>query len=181
MSKMPETLCHYYERNIGPFINLSDLPLEKAQQVLDEIRHKGDSFAAQRGLDYLPKRFNLEDKARELFIVKGGKPVRRRPHYLTLGNCMYEFKTWWYKECEEFLLPLSSISPDVVSFTYGDLFPCMFAPEDKPWRRQVYTLDEICKIVEEYGLPQEWNPDGKQGIERYVEAQLWIDVPLKIV
>jgi hypothetical protein len=52
----------------------------------------------------------------------------------------------------------------------------MFAPEDKPWRRQVYTLNEIRWVVEQYGLPQEWNPDGKQGIERYIEAQLWIDV-----
>ena len=26
-----------------------------------------------------------------------------------------------------------------------------------------------------YGLPQDWNPDGKYGPERYVEAHVWSD------
>ena len=175
-SKMPQKIYHYYEKKIGPFINLSDLPLEKANMIMDDIRQKGDSFVAQRTPDYLVKRFMLKDKARELFISKGGKPERLRPHYLTLGSCMNEFKTLWFKECKELEIPLSAISSGAVSFTYGDLFPCMYAPDNKPWRRQVYTLEEIESVVEKYGLPQEWNPDGKQGIVRYIEAQLWIDV-----
>lgn len=172
----PDIICHYYEKSIGPLVNLSDLVLEDAEAVLDEIRRNGDTFAAKRNKDYLSIRFDLEDKARALFIAKGGKPVRHRPHYFTLGSCLNEFKTWWFKECEELVLPLSSVSSDVLSFTYGDLFPCMFAPEDKPWRRQVYTLEEIGGVVDQYGLPQKWNYDGKQGIERYIEVQLWADV-----
>lgn len=31
-------LYHYYDRTIGPFRNLSDLPLEEAKAVLDRIR-----------------------------------------------------------------------------------------------------------------------------------------------
>ena len=65
---MPKMLFHYYEKSIGPFVNLSDLPLEEAEKVLNDIRCKGDTFAAQRKPDYLSKRFNLGDKARELYL-----------------------------------------------------------------------------------------------------------------
>ncbi len=51
--------------------------------------------------------------------------------------------------------------------------------DGKPYRRQVYTLAELPELVAQYGLPQNWNPDGKQGPDRYVEAQIWSDVPLR--
>jgi len=39
----------------------------------------------------------------------------------------------------------------------------------------VYTLDEIANIVNQYGLPQDWNRDGSKGPDRYIEAQIWTD------
>ena len=35
--------------------------------------------------------------------------------------------------------------------------------------------DEIIGVIKKYGLPQNWNPDGKYGPERYVEAHVWSD------
>ena len=39
--------------------------------------------------------------------------------------------------------------------------------------RKVYTYDEILKIIDKYGLPQNWNDDGAHGPERYIEVHIW--------
>ena len=44
---------------------------------------------------------------------------------------------------------------------------------------QVYTLDELAELVRLYGLPQDWNPDGALGPDRYIEAQVWDDALLR--
>lgn len=39
----------------------------------------------------------------------------------------------------------------------------------------LYHYDEILEIIKKYGLPQDWNNDGKYDPERYVEAHIWSD------
>jgi hypothetical protein len=76
-------------------------------------------------------------------------------------------------------MPLTWFRPETLSFTYGDTFPAMRLQDGKPFRGRVYTLAELPALVEEFGLPQERNPDGQLGPERYVEAQIWDDEPLR--
>lgn len=73
----------------------------------------------------------------------------------------------------------ASIGPFVISFTYGDIFPAMRYKDNKPYRGKVYTLNEIEEIVNIYGLPQEWNSDGKKGPDRYIEVQVWDNEVIK--
>jgi hypothetical protein len=73
---------------------------------------------------------------------------------------------------------MDQFDPEHISFTYGDLFPTMRFKDGKPYREKLYTKQEIIKIIEEYGLPQEWNKDGKKGPERYIEVQIWDDKDL---
>ena len=40
-------------------------------------------------------------------------------------------------------------------------------------------IDEIKEIIAKYGYPQDWNNDGTKGPERYIEAQVWTDDPIK--
>ncbi len=169
-------LHHYYERDLGPFQNLSDLPDEEAEEVMHRLRERGDVFASQRSTDYLRVRWGLEERARELFTRKGGRPVRARPHYMTLGSCPWLFD--WYRQGQELVIGLDQVDAAAISFTYGDLFPAMRLAGQRPYWGQVYTLEEIRAVIEEYGLPQEWNVDGTGGPERYVEAQIWDDTPL---
>lgn len=176
---MPNFLSHYYDGADGPFSNLSMLPIEQAEQILEEIRRDGNRFASQRASDYLKRRLELEIKIRQCFEEKGGKPKLARPHYMILGTCPWLKQ--WYVDGQELQIKLTSISEDCVSFTYGDSFPAMNYNDVKPYRRQIYTLNELGEIVRRYGLPQEWNPDGKGGPERYIEAQVWDDTPLKEV
>ena len=177
MNNLPDFLCHYYEERDGPLRNLSDLPLEKAQTVLEGIRAKRDRFASQRTNDYLVVRRALEEQVRGLFIAKGGKPKRSRPHYFVLGECAW-LRNWYPHGCE-LRLPLHVFRTECLSFTYGDTFPAMRYGDGKPYRGKVYTFAELTDLVEQYGLPQVWNADGKAGPERYIEAQVWEDEPLQ--
>jgi hypothetical protein len=174
---VPGFLSHYYENSAGPFSNLSMLPLEQAEQILEEIRRNGKRFASQRSSDYMRKRLELEIKIRCLFEEKGGKPKLAQPHYMILGICPW--LEGWYVNGQELQIKLALIPKDCVSFTYGDSFPAMNYNDGKPYRGQVYIESELEEIIKRYGLPQEWNPDGKGGPERYIEAQVWDDVPLK--
>jgi hypothetical protein len=172
----PDFLSHYYEATHGPFRNLSDLDLEEAEQTLQHIRSQACTFAARRAPDYLQVRRGLEDRVRSLFIAKGGQPVRARPQYMILGACPWLLG--WYQQGCELRIPLSAFSPKIVSFTYGDTFPAMRHPDGKPYRGQVYILEELEGIITRFGLPQDWNSAGSQGPDRYIEAQVWDDAPL---
>jgi hypothetical protein len=168
---LPTNLCHYYEARIGPFVNLSDLPPDEAERILDRIRRQGATFASRRTGDYMHVRRELEARVRAAFIRKGGKPRRSRPHYFVLGHCPWLLD--WYEHGCELSLPVESFRPDTLSFTYCDTFPAMRYGDGKPYRKQVYSLSEIPELVARYGLPQEWNPDGHLGPDRYIEAQVW--------
>ncbi|SIQ44089.1 hypothetical protein SAMN05421578_1021 [Paenibacillus macquariensis] len=172
-----ELLYHYFDESTGPFVNLSDLEIHEAEQVLSDIRFKNKGFASKRSLEYLQIRRGLELKARNLFISKGGKPIRRLPHYMTFGKCPWLLD--WYPIGREIEIPINEFETHTLSFTYGDLFPTMRYQDEKPYRNQVYTLNEIYEVIKEYGLPQEWNSDGIKGPERYIEVQIWDDKPLR--
>ncbi|MEC0238463.1 hypothetical protein P4H66_01070 [Paenibacillus dokdonensis] len=66
-----------------------------------------------------------------------------------------------------------------ISFTYGDLFPTMRYSDNKPYRKQVYTKQEIISVIEEFGFPQDWNRLGDKGLERYIEVQIWNEEIIK--
>lgn len=174
---MPDFLSHFYEASQGPFRNLSDLPSDEAEVILGNIRQRRDVFASKRAEDYLDIRRGLEAKVRALFIKKGRDPQRLRPHYMILGDCS-RLKEW-YLDGRELRIPLIHFRPEIVSFTYGDTFPAMRYQDGKPYREQAYTLDELPELVSLYGLPQIWNNNGKQGPDRYIEAQVWADQPIK--
>ncbi len=164
---LPDFLSHYYDRNSGPFRSLSDLSLQEAAVIQARIRQAGAQFASRCPADYLVNR---------QFIQKGGCPLRQRPHYFVLGSCAWLLT--WYKCGCELRLPVARFQMQAVSFTYGDSFPALRYQDGRPHRGQVYTWDELPELLERYGLPQEWNPNGELGPERYIEAQVWDDAPL---
>ena len=173
----PEIIVHYYEANKGPFRSLSNLSMEEAESILQRIRQEGMVFASKRNLDYLRIRKSLEERIRQLFIEKGGQPKRLRPHYFILGRC--DWVKSWYCDGREVQILLKTVDPRVISFTYGDSFPAMRYQDGKPYRGQVYRLEELSEILARYGLPQVWNSEGEYGPERYIEAQVWDDEPVK--
>lgn len=98
-------LYHYYEAEKGPFKNLSALEIDEAEEILQKIRNNGDTFASKRSMDYIKIRKELENKAREAFINKGGKPRNMYPHYMTLGECVWLKE--WYNNGKEIKIPMN--------------------------------------------------------------------------
>ncbi len=47
--------------------------------------------------------------------------------------------------------------------------------DGKEYRKKVYMYDEILDIIKKYGMPREWNDDGRYGPERYIEAHIRSD------
>ena len=55
---------------------------------------------------------------------------------------------------------------------------------DYGWIYELFEWDciypkKVMDIIDRYGLPQDWNDDGSHGPERYIEAQVWTDEPIK--
>lgn len=170
-------LYHYFDKTNGPFRNLSSLPIEKALDISNQIKQEGNSFASQRSDDYLLIRRDLETLARDRFAGKGGKPNNSFPHYMTLEAC--DWLQTWYADPDWITIDLDEFDETSISFTYGDLFPTMRYQDNKAYRKQIYTKKEIMKVIEEFGLPQEWNRKGDKGPDRYIEVQVWDNEVIK--
>ncbi len=173
-------LYHYFDKTIGAFKNLSDIPLDEAQSVLKDLKNrKPNSQAASRHDKYVEYRRNCENIIRSEFLKKGGIITRTSPHYMVI-----EHSPWlstWFENCDFIRIPIEEFDLRTVSFTYGDSMPT-FSPsitDGKEYRMKLYTYDEILGIIEKYGLPQDWNDDGKYGPERYIEAHIWTDETIK--
>ncbi|WP_242883315.1 hypothetical protein [Lacrimispora sphenoides] len=169
-------LYHYFDKTIGPFVNLSDLPIDEAKLILDTIKiTKPNSQSAKRHDKYVEYRRNCENIIRSEFENKGGIINRKSPHYMVI-----EHSPWlstWYENSAFIKIPIEKFDIKTISFTYGDSMPTFSQTinDGKEYRKKLYTYDEILKIIEKYGLPQDWNDDGKYGPERYIEAHVWSD------
>ena len=173
-------LYHFFEKSTGPFRNLSDLSVEEAWDVVNRVRvERPGSQCAQRHDKYVEYRRNCENILRTEFAKKGGKMDRFVPHYMVV-----EFSPWlstWYEDCDYIKIPIEEFDLSTLSFTYGDSMPT-FSPtvqDGKEYRHKLYTYEEILKVIEKYGLPQDWNDDGKYGPERYIEVHIWSDETVK--
>ena len=172
-------LYHFFDRRTGPFRSLTNIPPEEAKAVIEKIREeRPDSLCARRDDQYVQKRRNCEAILRREFAAKGGLMEKDSPHYMVV-----EFSPWlstWFEQSEYIRIPIEEFDLRTVSFTYGDSMPTFSdrCADGKEYRKKLYTYEEILKVIEKYGLPQEWNDDGKFGPERYIEAHVWSDMPV---
>lgn len=83
----------------------------------------------------------------------------------------------WYENSSFIKIPIEKFDLRTISFTYGDSHLTFSdrVTDGKEYRKKLYTYDEILEVIAKYGLPQDWNGDGKFGPERYVEVHIWSD------
>ena len=171
-------LYHYFDKKIGSYVNLSDIPMDEAKAVLNEIKEtKPGVQSAKRHPEYMEDRYNYEEILRTEFTIKGGIITRKSPHYMVVEQSLW--LSTWFENSSFIKIPIEEFDLKTISFTYGDSHPT-FSPrvnkmDGKEYRKKLYTYDEIIIIIEKYGLPQDWNDDGKYGPERYIEAHIWSD------
>lgn len=188
---VPDFATHYYRASRAPFLNLSDLPGEQAAAVMAELTRERRAGLQHRpfGRTYLEMRRVAEARLRDRFTALGGRPERRAPHYLVLGESP------WFRglaaDMEEVRVPLSGLPDAQVTVTWGDSFAAMevtrdfglaFAP--KPYYGRLYRLADVAGLAARHGIPRP-APDGYAGLatadapEAFVEIQLWSDAPVR--
>ncbi len=173
-------LYHYFDKAVGPFVSLSDLSINDAKSILQTIKAtKPNSQGAQRHDNYVEYRRNCENVIRSEFEKKGGVISRTSPHYMVVESSPW--LSTWFENSSFIRIPIDEFDKKTISFTYGDSMPT-FSPsinDGKEYRKKLYTYDEILQIIKKYGLPQNWNNDGKYGPERYIEAHIWSDETIR--
>lgn len=173
-------LYHYYDITVGPFVSLSDVSVAEAKAILSSIKaNKPNAQSAQRHDKYVEYRHNCENIIRTEFQKKGGLIQRETPHYMVVGHSPW--LSTWYEDGAYLKIPLEKFDTRTLSFTYGDSMPT-FSPtvnDGKEYRHTLYTYEEILPIIDKYGLPQDWNDDGKFGPERYIEVHVWSDETIR--
>ncbi len=169
-------LYHYYDKKVGPFRNISDLSIEEAEKVLADIRNqKPHTQCALRRTSYVQDRRFFETILREEFAKKNGIMERLVSHYMVV-----EHSPWletWFEDCGVIKIPIEEFDIRTLSFTYGDSHPTFSSRvnDQKEYRKKLYTYEEILQVIDKYGLPQNWNDDGRFGPERYIEVHVWSD------
>ena len=180
-------LYHYFERDFGPFMPLTALPVEEARKIL--IAQRASGKPGNPDIDgFLQNRYGRDKKLRDVFIAHGGRPQRTAPIYMMLG----EHRQWEsaYENPAVIQIPLKAFDPLTVSFTYGDSFAvfneALFG-EEEYWNK-IYFAHEILEVIKRHGVPPYVHYDFKRGIYpadrhinhhlKYVEAHAWDDTIL---
>ena len=181
---VPDRLFYYYESTRPPFLSISELNRSDFSHLMEEFS-KNDTVESRfdeawKRDFYLDFRPYTESVIRERFIQKGGRPKLTKPRYLALGRCDWFLD--WYKNPAFLDIPLSDIPEDQVSFTYPDSMMSLLIAEDRfepfrkfkqPYHGQVYRLDELPALIDEFGLPDPEDPINQEYGNRLIEAQVW--------
>ena len=169
---------HYHRADRRPFLNLSDLDERDVDRVLSGL--PGGS-RRRFGPHYVALRRATEERARELFIAAGGRPVRDHPHYFVLGS-----SAWFaglYDDPREIRVPLSRLPAELTSFTRTDSITALglgrhlgVPQPTEPWKQDVHRLDQLDGAVA--GVPGDYDGYQHRLLDSYVEIQLWSDAPI---
>lgn len=177
-------LYHYYEKTRPPFLTLTAMPFAQAKETLLSLRTRLPDVDF-----FLTRRYEMEQRVRDAFAAKGGRPVRRAPVYCTLGENRH--METWFENPGCIKIPISDIDLDTVSFTYGDMFPVFKRELDtgEEYWGQVYRYDEIVALIGKYGYPEDPEYHMRKGVYpkdrpirdylKYIEAHIWSDEALK--
>ena len=173
-------LYHYFDKRSGPFKSLTALTPKRAEKMLEKInKERPGGFCAKRDANYLEVRRACERIVFTRFLSMGGQVDITSPYYMVVEECPW--LATWYEEPAFIKIPIDELDTRKISFTYGDMMPT-FNPRAKAGKPEgkleVFTYDEILRVIDDLGLPQDWNSDGTHGYERYIEAHVWTDEPI---
>lgn len=183
---MQMILTHYHHSDDQPFQTLSALAEDEALNTISNLRGRTgavyDRFSNPQ--KYLRRRQETEGWIRQEFTRKGGQPVAAYPQYFVVERAIW-IEEGFNGQSSAIQIPLSAFNPEQVSFTYPDSMISywlrnqtdeeFYHPE---YHGQVFVLSEICKIIDEFGVPdEEWRTDGTRKYDLFIEAQVWGSIP----
>jgi hypothetical protein len=173
----PDFVTHYYRQR--PFCTLTDLDAAERARVIGQLDYSPGASRRFHSSFYFEQRLRYEALMFEQFSAKGGRPVRRHPHYAVLG----ESEIWAAIAPRSIRIPLARLESAHISFTYTDSWSTYVDRDLKgnaiPRKRQygtVYRLEELRDLFARFGWPGErWKTEAAWEHDLYVEAQIWSD------
>ncbi|HLO17614.1 MAG TPA: hypothetical protein VK206_22480 [Anaerolineales bacterium] len=183
---MIDYLIHFYRSGTEPFRSLSLLAEDDAIQIMQSLYVEGAVFweRFKDPAQYLRMRKQIEQNLRQAFLAKGGMPQQAYPIYMVLG-----WSKWLQADLDaatlattaQIQVPLSLFRECDVSFTYPDSMVSFLLANQKEseyylpdYHGKLFTLAEICQIIELNGLPGEkWGTNLPNFLPNYIEAQVW--------
>ena len=180
MNAIPEVVTHNYDPEASLLSNLCDLPPAEAEQALQRIRDSGKRTIKA---NYLSRRLETEAwliNERQRLL---GQTRRNRPIYFFLGD--FADGRDLSRLCS-LVIPLAEFPPEVLTFTYPDSIASLpigiredHRPERKPYHGRVFTLHQIKRVVQDFGMPGErWRTDHQRRYDRFIEVQVWDERPI---
>lgn len=171
METVPSYLTHFYRLGQQPFQNICDLDIDEAEKLLKEDGDwRGDGT-------YLSSRIKHEKLLHSLFIEMGGKPKRKTPIYMIVGDSPTGPHDLNEEYQHKIQIPIEIFDPDTISFTYPDSMYKINLDElekvylDRNNSPNIYRINELEEIIEKYEVYKHNN--------HYIEAQIWDDEPIK--
>jgi hypothetical protein len=177
------SLTHYHPKRLKPFLTLSDLPEDKAIELMSSLYE--DSEYGRRFKDpreYITNRKKTEVFVRNRFIQKGRKPTDDYPLYMIVQDSEWLQKNGPLNdEGKKIVLPLFIFSVDDVSFTIPDSMVSfwLFHEQKNPlYKKEIHGIAfdkiEIIEYLNTHGLP-EFSKDKLHPPElpQYIEVQVW--------
>ncbi|MDE5802256.1 MAG: hypothetical protein K2I22_04980 [Lachnospiraceae bacterium] len=127
-----------------------------------------------RNLSDLP----VEQAKSVLEIIKTTKPnsqgAQRHDKYVEYRrNCERIIRTEFAKKGGQ----ISRVAPHYMVVEHSPWLSSWF--ENCDFIKIPIEEFDILEIIDKYGLPQDWNDDGKYGPERYIEVHVWSDETIK--
>lgn len=187
MDKIPDHITHYYQAGSVMLKNICSHPDKVAEVLLTQLKETGKRTWLHPG--YLEERRRVEAWLYSEFIKKGKKPYLKYPLYFVLGeNDDFFQKKGFFSHANpaKLSLPLSLFTSEMISFTYPDSMPSLAIASleqgksyRKPFHGKVFTVEEITKVVQTYGLPgDKWKSVEQWRYDRFIEVQVWDDRPI---
>jgi hypothetical protein len=181
MNAIPGIVTHNYDPLHGPFRKICALPDAQAQRILDSIALSGKRLIRE---NYLRRRRKTEAWLLSERQRKMGSPAIGHPIYFFLGDMADGLDP---SRPESIVLPLVALPADMLTFTFPDSMASLplslydeHASDRMTYHGKVFTLEEIGKVIEEFGMPSErWQTDQTVKYDRFIEVQLWDDRPLR--
>jgi len=168
---IPNYLTHFYRKGQNPFQNICDLDIQVAAEILKkDVDWRGDGT-------YLSARMEHEELLRSLFIKNGGRPIRKNPIYMILGDSPtgpHDLNNDYQGKIQ---LPLGIFKSNVISFTYPDsMYKISLNELDKLYLERndspkIYRMEELKDVIRTFEVYEHNN--------HYIEAQIWDDKPIK--
>lgn len=173
-------ITNYCDSRCTPLQSITRLPSDEAYKLAEELsQHAGPSFTsfsrftASDFEGYYEKRKRTEEWLLSKTAGLGIRPRNRAPLYFVLGESDYLDK--WFENGRKTRLFLRDISPEDISFTYGDSMSRL----DSKDRMDPFTIETLILFLLERtdDISSYLAELNKQN--RYIEAQLWNDRYLK--